>query len=400
MDLLTSRPFWPLRDGLPAAFPPLDDDLECDVAIVGGGIAGAMTATLLTQAGLRVVVMDRREVAHGSTAGNTGLMLYDLDVMLHRLASRFGQERAERVYRRCRDAIAGLERIVQQSSIECNFRRRRSLQLAANRSHVTRLRREFVAREAAGLDVEWWSRGRLAAESTLPHPAAIESDAAELDPYRLTYGLLMSVRDRGNPVHDRTTVTRWKFRKRGVDLYTSRKFRVRARHLVVATGYEAEQFLPRKVGALHSTYALVTEPVAEFTGWPADRCLLWDTGEPYLYLRTTDDGRAIMGGYDEPFQDADARDRLLPAKVAALKRRFRQFFPQIPLEVATGWAGTFGVSADGMPFIGAHRDVPHTWFALGFGGNGTTFAMIAAEVIREALFERTDPDAGLFGFDR
>lgn len=153
---------------------------------------------------------------------------------------------------------------------------------------------------------------------------------------------------------------------------------------------------------LHSTFALASEPIAngDFTGWPADRCLLWDTADPYLYLRTTCDGRAIIGGCDEPFRDPQSRDRLLAAKVATLKRRFRQFFPRIPLEVAAAWAGTFGVTSDGLPFIGRHAKVPHTWFALGFGGNGTIFSVIAAEIIREALLGGEDPDGTFFGFER
>jgi glycine/D-amino acid oxidase-like deaminating enzyme len=70
------------------------------------------------------------------------------------------------------------------------------------------------------------------------------------------------------------------------------------------------------------------------------------------------------------------------------------------LEVSTAWAGTFGVSADGLPFIGQHPAIPHTWFALGFGGNGTTFSYIAAEIIREGILGRRDPDADIFGFSR
>jgi glycine/D-amino acid oxidase-like deaminating enzyme len=390
-----------MRDGLPAAFPPLTRNASCEVAIIGGGISGSMIAQALTEAGFDTLVLDRREVAHGSTAGNTGLLLYELDQPLHRLARTFGRERATRVFRRCCEAIARLERIVRASRLDCGFERKPSLHLAATRAHVARLRREYEALQEGGFEVEWWPRARIAAESTLPHPAAILTrQAAQLDAYRLTYGLLLAAQHAGARVHDRTAVARWTFRRNGVDLFTSRGARVRARWLVVATGYESEKFLPARVGVLHSTFVLASEPIADFAGWPGDRCLMWDTGDPYLYLRTTADGRAMIGGYDEPFRDPRARDRLLGAKVAALQRRFRQFFPKIPLEVATAWAGTFGTSADGLPFIGSHARVPHTLFALGFGGNGTTFSIIAAEIIRATLEGRVDPDAALFGFER
>ncbi len=403
MDLLSSRPFWPIRDGLPAAFPPLEADTACEVAIIGGGISGALTAQTLVEAGLDVVVLDGRETAHGSTAGNTGLMLYETDEMLHRLARRLGRAGAERVAHRCRAAIDSLQHRARQSRIDCGFARKASLQLAAVAAHVPRLRREYEARRAAGLAVEWWPRSRLAAGSSLPHAAAIlSSGAAQLDPYRLAYGLLLAAQGGGARVHERTSVTAHRLRRHDVELTTSRGSRVRARHLVVACGYESVAFLPGPVGALHSTYALASEPIPAkaWRGWPADRALIWDTGDPYLYLRATADDRVIIGGYDEPFRDPRARDRLLVRKCAALQRAFRRFFPEIPLEVATAWAGTFGVSADGLPFIGQHPGVPRTWFALGFGGNGTTFSVMAAEIIAAGIRGRHDPDAALFGFGR
>ena len=142
MDLLSSRPLWPIQDGLPATFPPLAENLDCDVAVVGAGISGALTACMLATAGVDVVVLDRREAAHGSTAGNTGLILFELDVMLHQLARGLGPAAAERAYRRCQDAVAGIGRLVQQGRMECGFVKRRSLLLAAARSHVPRQRRE------------------------------------------------------------------------------------------------------------------------------------------------------------------------------------------------------------------------------------------------------------------
>ena len=402
MDLLSPHPFWPIQDGLPATFPPLAENLNCDVAVVGAGISGALIASFLGSAGLDVVVLDRREVVHGSTAGNTGLLLYELDVMLQALARKIGRAAAERAYLRCRDAVVSMGRFVRRERIACDYTPRRSLLLAAEPAHVPRLQREFEARKSAGLQAEWWDRRRITRESSLPHGAAIvSSGAAELDAYRFTYGLLAAAQRHGVRIFDQTAVTRRVVRRTGIELRTSRGFRVRAREIVLATGYESHAALADKIGALHSTYALASEPLAaaDMAGWPADS-VIWDTDDPYLYLRSTPDRRVIIGGYDEPFSGPEARDRRLKRKCAALQRRFHQFFPAIPMEVATAWAGTFGVSDDGLPFIGKHPNVPHTWFALGFGGNGTTFSYIAAEIIRDGILGQCDRDADLFGFER
>src|SRR5205085_10336928 len=120
----------------------------------------------------------------------------------------------------------------------------------------------------------------------------------------------------------------------------------------MASGYEAAQLLPVRVTAFRSTFALASEPLTAFPGWPTGLPVIWETGDPYLYLRTTGDRRIILGGGDEPFRDPVARDRLLNAKVMMLCRRFHQMFPRIQLEVATAWAGTFGQTSDGLPFIG------------------------------------------------
>ncbi len=235
---------------------------------------------------------------------------------------------------------------------------------------------------------------KIAAGSTLPHTAAILShrgEAAEIDAYRFTHGLLAAARACGAIICDRTVVAHTRHTARGVVLTTDRGARVRARHLVIAAGYAAGAFLPEKVTALHSTFALVSQSVADFPGWPADRALIWETAEPYVYLRTTVDGRTLIGGFDEPFRDPAARDRLLAAKTAALVRRFRRWFPAIKLELAYAWAGTFATTPDGLPFIGAHPGRPHTFFALGYGGNGIIYRLTEARLFEFGCRPRAVP---------
>ncbi|MBL9213420.1 MAG: FAD-binding oxidoreductase [Opitutaceae bacterium] len=401
MNLLSPEPFWPIRGGLPQTYPSLAGNASCEVAVLGAGISGALAAWHLAEAGVDVVVLDRREVAHGSTAGSTSLLQYEIDEPLHRLARRYGPVQAAYAYRRSLAAVTGLGKLVRRLRIDCEFVDRTSLLLASNDAHVPRLRREYEARARAGFDVEWWDRRRIIRGSTLPQPAAILSHGAgQLDAYRLTYGLLAAARRRGARIYDRTTVTGTRFHPRRVELRTAEGHCLRARHLVVATGYEVDAFLKIRMTELHSTFALISEPVAAFPGWPAARCLIWETADPYVYLRTTEDGRVLIGGYDEPFRDPVARDRLLGPKTARLQRRFRELLPRIPLQVAYAWAGTFAKTADGLPFIGRHPGVPHTWFALGYGGNGITYSFIAAELIRDQILGVARAEDDIFGFAR
>ena len=174
---------------------------------------------------------------------------------------------------------------------------------------------------------------------------------------------------------------------------------ITARRVIIAAGFEAKAYLGAAAGRLKSTYALVSEPVPQLTNWHRES-LIWETGLPYLYLRTLPDHRIIVGGEDEDFVNPTRRDALIAAKTRTLKRKFSRLFPEIELNVDYSWAGTFGETKDGLPYIGRHPQFPLGLFALGYGGNGITFSLVAAEIIRDGLLGRSNPDAHIFGFNR
>ena len=147
-------------------------------------------------------------------------------------------------------------------------------------------------------------------------------------------------------------------------------------------------------------YALVRF-VEAYGLWRERRWAGWFAAvTPYLYLRTTTEGRIIVGGEDENFVNAKRRDALIFQKTRTLVNKFGRLFPDLQLEVAYAWAGTFGETKDGLAYIGVHPRFPHAYFALGYGGNGITFSLIAAQIIRDHFLGRTNRDAHLFRFRR
>ena len=117
-------------------------------------------------------------------------------------------------------------------------------------------------------------------------------------------------------------------------------------------------------------------------------------------MRLTDDNRIIMGGRDETFYNPQKRDKLIRKKTALLKRDFQKLFPDINLIPEFSWTGTFGSTKDALPYIGAYPKTPHTYYALGFGGNGITFSVIAAEIICDMIAEKKNANLSLFSFSR
>jgi glycine/D-amino acid oxidase-like deaminating enzyme len=401
MDLKSGYPWWTVRDALPGAFPPLEADLRCDVAVIGAGITGALVATEFGAHGHDVVVLDRREAGWGSTAASTALLQYEIDTPMRELARRYGEAHAVLAYRACLDAIGQL-RDALRGLRGVGFAGRDSLYYASRARHLRPLQAEFALRARHGFPVEWLDPGALHARYGFTAPGAILSTvAACMDPYMATWGLLQRLRKAGGRVHDRATVATIEPRSRDVLLATREGIAIRARHVVVAAGYEAQAWLPRRLARNRSSYALVTDPVPRDALGPLSRTLVWETARPYLYLRTTSDGRLMVGGEDDAIDRPAHRDRRVVPKAERLLGKAQALFPEWPLRPAFAWGGTFAETADGLPFFGRHpRHSPRVLFAMAYGGNGITYAMAGAPLLRALAEGRRHPLAALFGFAR
>ena len=404
MDLKSGELYWPRV--APAArvdrYAPLDRDLRCDVAVIGGGVTGAMAALHLAQVGVGVVVLDRRAIGGGSTPASTGLLQYEIDTPLYRLGDLVGADHARRAYGLCVSCLSDFRTLVSTLDDDCGLTDRPSLYLGCEPGDLDELRRECGLRRAIGIDVELLGNDELRRTFGIDRPAALCSRAAmEVDPYRLTMSLVRGAASLGSRAFADTTVTKYDADDAGVTLTTDRGPVVRASRVVFATGYETPEFLDRRICQLRSTYALVSQPLENLAHAWRDRCLIWESGDPYFYARTTAGDRAILGGEDEDTADPRARDALIDRKARALAEKLHVLLPALPpVEPQFRWAGTFAQTKDGLPYVGPAPEFPRGYFALGYGGNGITFGLIAAQIIRDLFAGRRNDDAELFRFGR
>jgi glycine/D-amino acid oxidase-like deaminating enzyme len=399
MDLRSGIPHWRTIDPAPLETPSLAEDTTCEVAIVGGGITGALVGHSLAREGVDTLLVDRRELGTGSTAASTGLLQYEIDEPLVDLIAKVGEEHAVHAYRRGLLAIGEIEALVAQLGDRCDFVRRSTLYFASQRADLRDLRNEYECRRHFGFDLEFWDRPHLQARSSIDAAGAIYSAGdGQIDPFRLTRRLIERATSDGMRAFAKTCVRSVAPDGERFVLATDQA-RVTARAVVYAAGYEAGPFSSADIGTLHSTYALASHPLPSSPGWP-DGCLIWETARPYFYARKTLDGRAIIGGADTARSDDHEQASLLEQKAGELLERFRRLFPSIEFKPDSIWAGTFGETPDGLAFIGTQPGRPHEYFALGYGGNGITFSQIAARLIVDLFFGRPNADAAVFRFGR
>lgn len=400
MHLRSDKPYALLRHGLANIYPSIRKDVKADVAVIGAGITGALVGWHLLQRGLQPVVVDRRHAGTGSTAASTSLLQYEIDTPLHKLIKMVGEKNAVLSYLLCRQAIYDLHEICKQLPTEPAFSLRPSLQFASYNSHVKDLEKEYLLRKRAGFNLQLLTTNDLDSLFGFRKPGALLSaDGALVEAYELTHALLRHGQDKGMIVYDNTEVTHIDYEERGVVLQTEWGAKITAKKLVIACGYESQQYLPKTIERLHSTYTIISEPFYTKDFWHKN-ALIWETANPYLYLRVARDQRILIGGKDDAFYNPARRDASIPRKARQLESSFRRLFPDIPFRTDFAWAGTFASTKDGLPFIGTIPERPHTWFALGYGGNGITFSVIAAQIISDLLSGRKNQNSQLFQFNR
>lgn len=394
-DLRTGRPLWARSAATGVPVRTLTAAISVDVAIVGAGISGALMALELGK-GRSVAVLDRRPPLQGSTLASTALLQWEIDLPLTALADRIGQEKARRAYVRSARAVSNLKSIVAEERIRCGFYDRSTLYLAGDAYGHRALKVEAEARSETGLPSAYLNAGDLRDRYGLERTGAILSQgSAAADPAQLTAALLRRAADRGAAIYSPVEVVDVLSDPSGVTLVTDTGHVVRAGSVVFCSGYEFPVDLGLPGAQIASTWAIASEPGVDFPAWLRDT-LVWEASDPYLYLRTTGEGRLIIGGEDEESATAHASLPKLEQKARAIRRKLGKLLPEVDFRIERIWAGAFGDSTTGLPSIRRIPGMDHAWAVQGFGGNGITYSVIASQIVGAALRGRPDPDADLY----
>lgn len=400
MDLRTESPFWLMKSGIVRSYPSIKQSSSTDIAIMGGGITGALIAYYLTQEGIPAVLLDKRKIGMGSTCASTALLQYEIDTPLGELTKFVGEKNANQSYLMCIEAIQKIQKITQSLAKDVGFSLKKSFYYASGSKDVKEIETEYRLRKNIGIELEKLTKEDIASLFPFSAPAGLLSEAgAQIDAYLFTHELLNTSIDNGLQVFDKTEVVEINQHKTGVELKTNYGETIKAKKLIIACGYESQGYLSKKVVDFNSSFAIVSEPFENNNLWHQN-ALIWETARPYLYMRTTDDNRILIGGKDEPFYNPEKRDKLKDKKALDLQKAFQKKFPDLDFRIDFSWAGTFAETEDGLPYIGQVKEHPNTYFALGFGGNGIVFSQIAAELIRDTLLGKKHIGTDIFKFDR
>ncbi|MCF6139847.1 FAD-binding oxidoreductase [Flavobacterium sp. K77] len=401
MKLKSSEPFWLVKNGILHSYPSLQENISTDILVVGGGITGSLIAHQCIKDGHKTVLIDRREIGHGSTSATTSMLQYEIDVPLHELNDLIGPEEAAASYWACYRSIDDLQKIVSTIKSDCGFKKKDSLYFAAYKKDVAWLKDEFEARKQIGLPVQWLEAADIEKRFKIKnsHGGILSQQGGSIDAFQLAHDLLHYNHKKGLQIFDKTDIKNTSYNQNNVVVTIEHGSTITAKKIIYCNGFESTEIIKDKFVNLLSTYAMVGEQFEDDQSHLSET-LFWNTAKPYMYMRTTDDNRLLIGGEDEDFVDASKRDALLEKKSVKLKNYLKKMLPDYQFQTDFVWAGTFGETKDGLPYIGEHPNFPGAYFVLGFGGNGITFSVIGMELVADMLQNKKHPLSDTFKFRR
>jgi len=357
-----------------AALPPGETDTPVDVGIVGAGVTGCACALALSEAGLRVRVVDGRRVAEGASGRNGGFALRGTAAPYDEVVASLGREQALALWQWTEAEMRAMEPLAGDA-----FRRLGSLRLAADTEEREALRDEVEALWADGLEAEWIDlpAGVLSGRFTaaIRHP----TDAA-LQPARLVRRLAAAAAAAGAQFVEEHRV--------------SEPNELAAETVVIATDGYPSGLLGEIEGLIVPTrgQVIATEPLAE---------RLLETPHygrhGFDYWHQTEDGRIVAGGFrdvslEEEFTDEEAVTETVQTALAA----FVDDIVGRELRIDYRWAGIFGLVLDFMPVVGEVPGAPHTWVAGGYSGHGNVLGFACGRLVARAILGDRDPLLALF----
>lgn len=364
----------------PAAGPP---PARTDVAVVGGGYTGLAAARVLARRGAEVTVLERHTIGWGASSRNGGFVLPGFKPDVEVLARKLGVLEARRLFDLSMEAVQGLEALVAEEAIDCDYTRCGTVILAARPGHVAGLERSRrFLRDQLGHETVVLSRAELGSEigSVRYHGGLLDPLAGAVQPARLVQGLAAAAVRAGARLVEGVEVRGLERRRDGWAVATSAGLVVARDVLVATNGYTgpAVPALRRRVVPVGS-YLVATAPLdpALASRLVPRRRVLSDTKNLLYYFRLSPDGRMVFGG----------RAAFTPMPVIRsaeiLAHGMVEVFPElagVPLEYA--WGGQVAFTVDQMPHAG-RLDGIH--YALGYGGHGVAMATWLGARMGDAL---------------
>lgn len=382
--------FWYLkRDKVEA----LRSDIDVDVVIVGGGMAGLSAAQQFAGRGMKVALLEQYYCGAGASGKSSGFITPDAELSLSDFVRKYGQPIAKDIWDRILAGGEFIRQNIQHHHIDCDYQVQDTMVLANSESTIKEISTEHATRKSMGYASTFYNEQELAKVITARgYYAGVKYGGSfGIESYRYCQAMKDVLLEQGVLIFEESPVIQLLD-----DGVKTDHAKVTARHTIVC----ADRFIP-DLGKLtqeiyHAQTFLLMSQVLSQTEihhmFPQERLMAWDTDMIYTYFRVTGDNRLLLGGSSLRFNYARSETIHSEAIYRQLTNYLKEKFPQLNVQFECLWPGLIGLSKDIVPIAGFDKDQKNIYYISAAAGLPIA-AALANYCVERIIDNVTDLDA-------
>lgn len=365
------------------AYPQLNNDLETDVVIVGGGITGITAAYLLAAAGKNVVLLEARKIANGSTAFSTGNLYAAVGERLATIEKKHGEQVMLDVVKSRNTAINFIENQVLNHRIDCEFQRVpwHLFTTHSSSDKTKEVREEFEAGQRASLEAH------NIVPSAFPFSDVTEiatfDRQAQFNSYKYVLALSGLINMSNCSIYENSTVLN--IEDGDPCIVHTAYAKIKANHVIMAT------HSPKGIYQVHTEMEVYREfaLAAKLKGPLPTESIYWHliNSEQYSVRPYKNDDGEFLIALGEPYLVGTSDNN--EARLQRIEQYVHRHF-EID-HIAYRWAAQNYKSGDGLPYIGVSPLQKNTYIATGFKADGLVYGTLAAMLITDDILGKEHP---------
>jgi len=385
-----SKPMW--RSGLNVpSFQPYTEDEEFDVVIVGAGITGISTAYFLTQAGMKVAILDANKILNGTTGHTTAKVTAQHDLIYDELIQNFGLEKARIYYESSKDAMDFVKKYSTDNQIDCNLEIQDAIIYTNSDQYINNLHKELKAYDLLGIDSASSEGTALPLQSKF---SISMKNQAQFHPLKYLIHMLKESLEKGLRVYEETVAIDVEPGKIAQVITQSGK-RIKCKHVVSASHFPFYDGMKLFFAKMHADRSYV---LAAKLKSPFPKGMYLSAEDPKRSLRTiqyNNEELVLIGG--------EGHKTGVETRTMSFYENLKQFGDEVfgIEDVKYRWSTQDLVTLDNVPYIGRYSENHHNiYVATGFRKWGMTNGTVSAKLISNLILEKDAPNAELFSPSR
>ena len=379
-------------------FEYLNENIECDVLIIGGGVTGAILSYYFSTNHINTVVLEKNRIGHGSTSVTTALLQYELDDNAKPLEAILGKENVIKSYQLGSFALNQLQNIMNEYGNSCYYKIVDSLLYTNKSSQCDEIKNEYLFRKSQDFDVSWVDQSNNPYDFDLKACICSNQNAATLDPYLFTYQLLDIALKHHCRIYENSAAIKISYEEDKVIVETNYGHIISCKKVIVATGYDIDLFTNKKLDTKYLTFNIVTKPLENINPLLYN-VIARDNEDPYHYFRMTHDHRMIIGGEDIPYEAFNQNEKIIERCYQKLEQMACQILNQ-KIKIDYKYHGVFGTTKDTLGYLDQDPKHENLWYCLGYGANGILYAILGGYFLVQKYLGKSNELLELFKIKR